>query len=193
MAEISEDNKIIARAALAAFGGKPNVAAYWDEAEKHSVDLLACKDQPQKGVTSYSTIGLSDSPINNDGVEIDLRVEFVGACSNSVCDFGNIVTTAAFCVINSKLSCSPGMIFPDVVGMYNCSMTLKHLMLVSPFLWEDKLETLELPNKTVAWLLLIPISEAEYQYAQAESSSKLEELFEEHQIDIYDINRPSIV
>ena len=193
MADISEDNKIIAKAALAAFGGKPKVAAYWDEADKQSVDLLTCKDQPQKGITSYSTIGLSDSPINRDGVEIDLRVEFVGACSNSVSEFGNIVTTAAFCVINSKWSCSPGVIFPDVVGMYNCSMTLKHLMLVLPFLWEGKLETLELPSKKVAWLLLIPISEEEYQYAQVESSSKLEELFEEYQIDIYDIDRPSVV
>ncbi|WP_367987508.1 suppressor of fused domain protein [Vibrio sp. NTOU-M3] len=193
MAEISESNKIIARVALAAFGGKPNVAAYWDEAEKHSVDLLTCKDQPQKGVTSYSTIGLSDNPIHNDGVEIDLRVEFVGACSNSISDFGNIVTTAAFCVINSKWPCSPGMIFPDIVDMYNCSKTLKHLMLVSPFLWEDRLQTLELDSKTVAWLLLIPISEAEYKYAQLEGASMLEALFEEHQIDIFDINRSSVI
>ena len=193
MTEISQDNKIIARAALAAFGGKPNVAAYWDEAEKSSVDLLTCKDQPQKGVTSYSTIGLSDSPINNEGVEIDLRVEFVGACSSAISDFGNIVTTAAFCVINSKWPCSPGVIFPDVVGMYNCSKTLKHLMLVSPFLWEDKLKTLKLDSKTVAWLMLIPISDEEYKYAQVEGSSKLDGLFEEHQIDIYDINRPSVI
>lgn len=193
MTEISEDNKVIARAALAAFGGRPNVTAYWDEAGKHNVDLLACRDQPQKGVTSYSTIGLSDCPINQGGVEIDLRVEFVGACSNSVSEFGNIVTTAAFCVINSKWSCAPGVIFPDIVGMYNCSRTLKHLLLVSPFLWEDKLETLELPSKKIAWLLLIPISEAEYQYAQVEGLSKLEELFEGHQIDVFNINRPSVV
>lgn len=193
MAEISEDNKVIARAALAALGGKPNIAAYWDEDGRHSVDLLACKDQPQKGVTSYSTIGLSSFPIKRDGVEIDLRVEFVGACSSSVSEFGNIVATAAFCVINSKWSCAPGVIFPDVVGMYNCSRTLKHLLLVSPFLWGNKLEALELSSKSVVWLLLIPISEAELQYAQAEGSSMLEGLFEEHQIDIFNINRSSIV
>lgn len=193
MAEISEDNKIVARAAWAAFGGKPNITAYWDEAGQKSVDLLACKDQPQKGVTSYSTIGLSDYPINQDGVEIDLGVEFVGVCSSSVSEFANIVATAAFCVINSKWSCAPGMIFPDVVGMYSCSSTLKHLLLVSPFLWEGKLEILELPGKKVAWLLLVPISEAEYQYAQVEGSSELEGLFEVHQVDVFNINRPSVV
>ena len=87
MIDIAEENKIIARAALEAFGGKPNVTVYWDEAEQTSVDLLTCKDQPQKGATSYSTIGLSDSPILVDGIDIDVRVEFVGACSNSVAVF----------------------------------------------------------------------------------------------------------
>ena len=95
--------------------------------------------------------------------------------------------------MNSKWSCSPGTIFPDVVDMYGCSTTLKHLMFVSPFLWDEKLETLELPSKTVDWLLAVPISEMEYQFAQAEGSGRLEDLFEEYQIDIFDINRPSVV
>lgn len=193
MVKISEENKTIARIALSAFGGRPNVVEYWDEAEEHSIDILACKDEPQEGVTSYSTIGLSDTPIYIDGAQIDLRVEFVGVCANSVTEFPNMVTTAAFCVINSKWSCAPGEIIKDVVSMYDCSKTLKHIMLVSPFLWGDKLGTLELPNKTVAWLFLVPISEEEYQFAQAEGSSRLEELFEEHQIDVFNINRLSVV
>lgn len=190
---VGDENKAIARAALAAFGGKPSVAAYWDEDEKNSVDLLACKDRPQRGVTSYSTIGLSDSAIFIDGIEIDLRVEFVGACANTATDFASIVSTAAFCVINSKWSCSPGAIFPNVVDMYGCSKTLKHVMFVTPFLWGGRLETLDLPSKKVAWLLLVPISDSEYQYALSEGSSKLEEMLELHQVDIYDINRPSVV
>ena len=193
MNDITEENKAIARMALEAFGGTLNVACYWDEAENNSVDLLACKDRPEKGVTSYSTIGLSDSPILVGGDEIGVRLELVGACSSLVKEFPNIITTAAFCIINSKWSCSPGAVFPEVVEMYNCSKTMKHLLFVPPFLWDEKLKTIDFSSKTVAWLLAVPISEEEYKFAEEESSDKLEDLFEENQIDLFNINRPSVV
>ncbi|WOO35859.1 hypothetical protein R2R35_18965 [Anaerocolumna sp. AGMB13020] len=37
---ISNENKVIAKSALQAFGGKPNVSKYWDDANVSSVDLL---------------------------------------------------------------------------------------------------------------------------------------------------------
>lgn len=39
--------------------------------------------------------------------------------------------------------------------------------------------------KRVARLLLVPISENEYQFAQIEGVAKLEDIFEERQIDIF--------
>ncbi len=55
------------------------------------------------------------------------------------------------------------------------------------------METIELDSKKVAWLLAIPISEAERSFAINNGSNKLEDLFEKHQIDIYDLDRSSIV
>ena len=193
MPDVSTDNKTIARTAVGAFGGSPKVTRFWDADEESFVDLLTCEGGPRDGVTSFSTLGLSDSPLLVDGREAGIRVELVGACASTCDAFGNILSTAAFCIINSKWSCSPGTMFPDIVGMYDCSSTMKHLLFVPPFLWEERLETLDFDSKTVAWLLAVPVSDAEYAFAQSEGVEALENLFEEKQIDIYDINRPSVL
>lgn len=193
MTNITLENKSIARIVANAFGGKPEVHQYLDEAGHSSVGLLVSIDRPQRGISSYSTIGLSDFPNLIGGDDKGVRIELVGACASSVRKFPNILTTAAFCVINSKWTCYPGAIFPDVVSAFNCSKTMKHLMFVPPFLWEENLHTLEFQNKTVAWLLAVPISEEEFRFAESEGADNLEALFEKNQIDIFDINRPTIV
>ena len=128
-----------------------------------------------------------------DGNEISVRVELVGACSSTVKDFPNILATAAFSVINSKWICLPDTVFPNVVDMYGCSETMRHLLFVDPFLWGGKLEALYFENKTVAWLHALPISDDEYQLAISEGLDKLTFLFEEQQIDTFNINRPSVI
>lgn len=59
---ISNENKVIAKFALQAFGGKPNVSKYWDDENVSSVDLLTAV-RPDEDIVSYSTIGLSDHSI----------------------------------------------------------------------------------------------------------------------------------
>jgi len=190
---VSSENKIIARTAAAAFRGQPRVSCFWDDNRKNNVDLLACENQPDKGINSYSTIGLSDTPLLKEGRDIGLRLEFIGTCVGSCKEFENILSSAAFSIINSRWFCAPGVIFPDIVAMYKCSLTMKHLMFVPPFLWENDLKTLELGSKTVAWLLAIPISEDEFRYAELEGSERLQEIFEKNKIDIADINRSSVI
>jgi antitoxin YqcF len=193
MAGVSDENRQIAKYLRAAFGGAPKVARYWDEANRSCVDVLTSEGQPQPGVSSFATIGLSDVPLMRDGREYPARVELVGACASATPGYGNMLATAAFCVINSQWFCGPGEVFPDVVSMYGASHTMKHLFFVPPFLWEDRLQTLTLPSKTVAWLLAVPISEAERLLAVEHGADRLEERFEAEQIDLYDLDRPSVV
>ena len=56
----SADNKLVARYAAAAFGGKPQVAEYHHDTLPLSIDLLWCDERPCEGVTAYSTVRLSD-------------------------------------------------------------------------------------------------------------------------------------
>jgi hypothetical protein len=201
MADISIKNKSIARAAYEAFGGKPkpNVSRYWDENNQSFVDVMVCQDRPSKGICSVATIGVSDHPLLKGGEEYRdgegalVRAEIVGACHKEVKDFPNIIATAAFCVINSKWFCAPGAIFPDIVSMYLPRVSMKHLMFFPPFLWEDRLETLSFDGLIVAWLMAVPISESEYQFAIENSSDELEELFVKNDIDIFNLNRNLVV
>ncbi|MMZ71657.1 Antitoxin YqcF [compost metagenome] len=70
---------------------------------------------------------------------------------------------------------------------------MKHMLFVPPFLWEEQLQTIDFQDKKVAWLLAVPISENEYLFAQEYGSNKLEDLFEQKQIDIFDIERKSVL
>ncbi|MFT3913052.1 MAG: suppressor of fused domain protein [Anaeromyxobacteraceae bacterium] len=192
MSSISKDDKALASAIAATFGGVPRVTRYYDDPRTHSIDILRAVDRPQAGVTSWSTVGLYKSPLYLRDNEYPARVEIVGACGSAFEDFGSVLATAAFNIAKDRWFCAPGVIFPDVVKMYRPSGTMRHGLFVPPFLW-DSLRTLKLGGRDVAFLLLVPISEGECKLAEAEGPAQLEALFEKEQIDIFDIDRPSAV
>jgi antitoxin YqcF len=200
MSDVTIKNKTIAKAAYAAIGGKPKpeISRYWDENNKSFVDIMLCEDRPEKGVNTVATIGISDHPLFQGGEEYRddegalVRAEILGSYYKKVKVFPNIIATAAFFVINSKWFCAPHAIFPDIVSMYLPRASMKHLMFFPPFLWED-LKTMEFDGVKVAWLMAIPISESEYQFAIENTTDKLGELFEENDIDYFDLNRKPVV
>ncbi|MCZ8533348.1 suppressor of fused domain protein [Psychrobacillus psychrodurans] len=189
---VTKANKIIARTALEAFGGKPNVSKYWDENNVSNVDILSTKDRPYEGVTSYSTIGLSDYSIGYSVDEKPLRVEIVGASATMFELYPNVLSTCAFNIINTKLPITQGEIFKGVVRMYYPDSEMEHVLFTSPFLWE-KLVSLDFIDKKVTWLLAVPISTKELLFAEREGTEALEDLFEEKDIDIFDISRNSVI
>jgi antitoxin YqcF len=192
MSDPSEENLTVARTVADVLGGNQKVTRYHDNDRKSYVDILIAAEAPQPGVTSYSTIGLSDAPLYQGAKEFAARVELVGACSSAFQGFPGILATAAFCIMNSHWFCAPGIIFPEALAQHNGGSPMKHLMFVPPFLWDD-LKTIRFPSKTVAWLLAVPISDKELRLAEKEGPKRLEEVFEIHQIDIFDPNRRSVV
>jgi antitoxin YqcF len=193
MPNLSSANKQIAKIVAKAFGGTPRVTRFRDENDQNFVDVLSCSDRPQRGVTSFGTVGLSGHPLYRNGLEYKARVEFVGACGSGFGGFDNALASAAFCVINSKSFCFPGAIFPGTISAHGCSQTLEHFLFVSPYLWEKELEATSIEAKTVAWLLAVPISEAERKYAEEHGAQELEKMLEREQIDIFNLSRPSVV
>src|ERR1039458_10854842 len=79
-APISAENKTIARHVAKAFGGSPRVHEYADRPERLTVGILYSRDRPRAGVTSYSTIRLSDHPMPWGDGEFPTRLELAGAC-----------------------------------------------------------------------------------------------------------------
>lgn len=194
MLVVTETQKKIAKHVASALGGNQHkIFAHWDEFKENSIYLMRAEDLPVAGVTAYATIGVSDHPLYFNGEEYPARVEFVGACASNVIEFDVVMTTVAFCITKSKWFAAPGKIFPDAISMCGISRTLSDIYFANPFLWEDTLQAATIDERTVAWLLAVPISRAEREFAVRYGSDKLEELFVEHQIDVYDINRRSVV
>ena len=189
----TKSNKLIAKAAAAAFGTKPSVHRYWDEQGKASVDILSCTDSPWQGVTSYATLGVSDIPIMIKGKEIDVRAELVGGCRSEIEIFGNCLAATAFGVIRSGWFIAPGVVLLDMLSQCDEWSAMKHLLLLPPFLWGEKLKTLYLGDKKVTWLLVVPISQQELKFSESAGVPELENLFEDHQIDIFNLSRESVV
>ena len=173
-------------------GGKIEIIRY--AGGNHStMDVISAKDKPFDGVTTYATVGLSNYSI---GLKLDnkraLRTEFIGACATEYDWFGNMVSSCAFHIIDDHFACKPGIIYPNMIYMYNYNLTMKHVMFETPFMW-DKLESLDDGENTVVWLMLVPISDSELQYAQEYGIEALEALLEEKEADICDINREPVV
>jgi hypothetical protein len=194
MTSVTNHQKEIAKHTALAFGvEKPPISRFWDDKKENGIFILEAINSPQDGVTSYATIGLSEYPLIFKGKEFGTRVELVGACGSAFPDFANVMATLAFCVINSRWFCAPGIIFPDVVQMYKQSNTMSDIYFAHPFLWEKGLKSKYIGDRKVAWLLAVPISKAESEFAQSNGPAKLEALFVEKDIDIYNLNRASVV
>lgn len=191
MLRISEKNRIIAQTALKAFGDKPTVHKYWDDNHNNSIDILSVKSREFNDEVSMSTIGLSDYSIGYEDGLLPLRIEIVGA-SDFDC-FSNILATCAFGIINTKLRCSLGSVFKDVINMYLPDSPMNHILFLSPFLWGEELRTLDFQSEKVGWLMAVPLSEAEKNYADEQGLEALEALFEQAQINVFDLDRESIL
>jgi hypothetical protein len=189
----SDKNMQVFKKLKAAFGGQTNIYAYWDEARENSIDILSHSDHPLKGVTSYGTIGLSDYDMLQNGKVFPTKLELVGACFSEIDFFANIVSTAAFFIVNDGWLCSPGSILRNVVDMYDNSLDIKHIYFSPPFIWDKELACMEYSDRPIAWLLIVPITEQERQYSEKNGADSLEDLFEAKQINIFDINRKSAI
>ena len=193
MPEASDANRMIARRLATTFGGSASVTRYWDDRRDNCIDILVVKDRPQRGVSSYGTIGLSDAHAEDDGTDRHTGMEMLGVCSQDSQNFGNILASAAFCVINSHWECRRGTIFPDLIATYHPLLAMRHLFFVSAHLWEGQLSKLGVENKTVDWLLAIPISDGERAYAEMHGAAELERWFDGHNADTFNLGRPSSI
>lgn len=183
-------NNIIAKKEHEVIGGKPHVYRYYDNNDERSIDILSCIDRPDIGVTSYATIGLSESDIGMVSDNKELRIELLGACDKHEELFPNIMATTALEIMERDY-CEYGQIIPDVIPQYIADYEMKHIYLMNPFLW-DEFKTIELEDRIITWLLMIPISDQERDYAVANGYDALETKFEEADIDIFNLRRKSI-
>ncbi|WP_051342472.1 suppressor of fused domain protein [Pseudonocardia spinosispora] len=87
--------------------------------------------------------------------------------------------------------CPPGTVLFHVISPRSLAPNLPHLLLVEPTLWADQLNSCILSTKTVAWLLGVPISDAEADHVTTQGATALKDRFRDTQANIFDPRRPS--
>ena len=191
MPEPTESTREIAQVVAEQLGGRPRVPRFWDEAHANFIDIATFDNSPSPGLTSYATLGLSEAPLMDDGRDVGLRVEFVGMANSEFAEFRNVMASAAFSVINDQEFVYPDRIFPGLVELYFPNLAMKHLLFSPPFLFEG-LRTQELSDRTVAFLLLVPISDAELNVARTQGSAALNRLLAANNADVANLRRASV-
>lgn len=189
---VTKEKKRIAEYVAKAFGGAFHVREYVHDLPEIAVDILRCDNHPSEGVTSYSTIGLSDYVIQWGKKEFPTRLELAGACVTVAEGFPNILASATFRMMRTGDVYHPGAVVENYVRQYFRSSSLPHLYFTTPFSWEN-LTRFDDGTKKVTWLQVMPISEDEYSYLKEHGDQALERLLKEHRIDIFNINRPQVV
>ena len=186
-----EVNRIIAKKGLEIFGGIPKVNRFWNNSNTKKIDILKCEDVPQDGIQSCATIGLNNIDIGMSNSNSPLRVEILGASDMKNVKFENIIASVALDIMEQGC-CFPGHIIPNIIEQYIDDSEMKHVLLTDPFLWEGAKSFL-LDDVYIAWLMVVPISEKEYVYASENGVDELGKVFEENEIDIYNIWRKSVI
>ena len=185
------NNKEIAKYAFSFIGGTPKVHRYYNESENKSIDLMYCTETQYTNTNVFSTIGLAnyDAGIVSDGKSV--RVELIGIANSELDDWGNVMASIAFEVMDSKTLCY-GMVFQNVVREYIEDSILEHVVLVSPVYWDTYAPLMD-DNISVLWLLVLPISEGERQYIEKYGIDSFESLLANGDFDILNLRRNSFV
>ena len=163
------------------------VVKFADETSTNEIRILSCPDPIDENVSFYSTLGLSELAVYNNDTEILL------SGYSSFDKLPNILSSVGFFVIKDKWKTIDGSVFETLVEMYYPGLEMKHLYFTSPYLWQDKLEDFSVDGKAINFLLAIPISNHELNIKNEHGAEALEDLFQENEIDIFDLNRNSVV
>lgn len=184
-----ELKKKIANILLEKVGGKPKIYNYYND--YYNIDVFTTINSKENFKT-IATIGLSEYIIGkNLSNGLSLRVEFIACSDLRYIYFENILSDCAFNIISGEYYCDYGAIYPNIIDKYYPNENMKHIFLVSPFLWELKGRVID--GVHVEWLMAIPISEDEYQYARKNGVEALENLLEKYEADFLNLNRNSVL
>jgi hypothetical protein len=140
-------------------------------------------------------VGLASQRLPGPARTPETRVELVAVTAGST-GFGPTLAVAALRVLDMGLRVAPGVVLADVVAAHGLSPTLSDLFFVRPDLWGDILAPVpwgEGERLRLTWLRALPVSRAESAFAQAYGPERLEALFAERRVDLFDLARVSVV
>lgn len=176
---------------IIAVANKPKIHIYDDDKKLISIPIMSAQDQPRAGLTTFATIGLSASDNVLRGATL-ASVEFIGVCFSEFEEFPNAIAAAAFSLIRSGWGCAPGIILPGALKIHGCT-GMTDLYFLPPIFWGDSFDAISLEDRLVAWLMAVPITSSEREFAVKNGPLELEKLLEAGKVDIANLERKSVV
>lgn len=187
----------ITRHTMTAFGVAPSVEpkillSPGGEEGLPSLNLIECDNIPQFGVTSYATIGMSQYTNLSTGGGKNLGVELLAAAGSNWKVIQSGLIGSALNIASGKHSIWPDTIFPDVMSGFDQAVSVPHALFVLPFLWND-IEDLESDDLVITWLMMVPVSDQEFLFAELNGVQALNARLLEAQPDVFNLMRPSVI
>ncbi|AZZ41015.1 suppressor of fused domain protein [Acidipropionibacterium jensenii] len=194
--ELPPTGPAVVTAAVKAIGGDPEVEGMVDAVGKTRVDVLTCHNAPVPGWTTWSTVTLHTQPnelpmASGESLEIRAELMAVGLPDSDV--MGKVLGSCAFAVLQDHWMMAPGVVFGDVVSLYDPQTTTPHIVWCHPFT-ATELGAVDIEDDlTVHWLVAMPITEAERQWLEAHDYDAFANLLDEHEVTYSDLRRKSVV
>lgn len=170
-----------------------------DTTKETGVDVLFAKNSPNKGLLTCSTIGLINYDIGFKNGDKDIRIELLGVSMikgdlESADLIARIISTAAFGIMENKFSCGLGTVFQNILEGYLPNDDMKHIVFINPPpFWKERFGAIELEDFTLTWLCAQPVSNAELEFLKKNGLKALLDLFVEKNINMFDLNRKSVL
>jgi hypothetical protein len=155
-----------------------------------ALEVLRVGDSPERGTVTYASLGLCDVAWPEAGRP---RVELVllSSSDGEVCS--QIVANTAFHLMEKRFFPEPGSVVRDVVavlGAGELSKRLPHVYFALPRPWRVHLP-LDVGPPPITLVMVVPVSEREYQHWRQHGTRALEAALTESGVDVADLRRAS--
>jgi hypothetical protein len=186
----SDDKKILG--AFTAAAGEIADTRRIGMLDGHPVNLVTAINCPRTGVNSFSTIGLSVMPIGYLSGSVYLGSELVGMAEAGFDRYIDVLSACVDDILHLKARLFPGAVYKDAFKNVFPDITVKHLIFDTPRGWDKDLLTIDLGKRQAAWIMAIPVTDAELRLYSDSDSGELQERFDEQNINLSDLNRESV-
>lgn len=170
------------------------IARGWSDRHGESALQVACfENRPAASVATYATLGLSDHVLRmHAGREV--RQEFLFAAYDRFS--ADEIASFLFAFAESLLPAHRALLRGDVLGPRGPLIpgaTAQAVYAAIPGVFDDALATYEetMPPTVIAWL--VPILPAEAAYVRDAGWEQFEDLLERSDVDLFDLQRASVV
>ena len=178
---------------IATFLGKPEDSWHL-ETGSHDLQVVKTSNQPVKGVVTYSTLGMSHTVLRMPGDRV-VRQELVFAVYERFAPADVAGFLLGFGA--SVLSLGEALFRGDTIGPQNAlipGVAANSIYCTAPVPFDERLATYydgSHPPTVFVWAL--PITGDEAEFVRRNGWTKLEELLESREPDLWDLDRASVV